>query len=159
MKLIAIILLFTSTLGFSQSSSDSLLKIFHTKDVFYPEVIKADILKRINDNRIKMGLGTLTLRDDLSKYSQNHSNRMILTKSYEHSGTTCDCTGEVINGYEVKIYSHHSVDSRATVGAWTHSEPHADIIYKQEAKYCGIGISDGYWNGMLVTYFVLVTDN
>jgi uncharacterized protein YkwD len=106
-----------------------------------------------------MGLDALVLRDDLSKYSQNHANRMILTKSYKHSGTTCDCTGEVINVHDSKMKSTHSDMGRITVGAWTYSEPHADIIYKPEAKHCGIGIQHGVWDGILHTYYVLVTDD
>ena len=143
-KLFLVFSIAVSSFGFGQDYGDSLVK----KDFLSSETIERYIVFYINEERVKLGLDTLTVLSEIDDIAKNHSAWMLQTRKYQHSALNIDeiimKSGKCSNRYSHKFFA------RAVVNGWMDSPGHRAHIVNPENKYIGVGMSytirqsDGY---------------
>lgn len=143
-KLFLIFLIFVSSFSNAQNYGDSLLK----KDFVSAETVEYWMVRYINEERIKLGLDTLTVNTEIDQIAKKHSAWMLRTGKYQHSEARI---AEVITqgGFGSNRYSHKLI-ARSAINAWMDSPGHKYLLMSSNYKHVGVGFaylvrqSDGY---------------
>ena len=154
-NLLLILLSLVSVVGFSQNN------VYADVD-FYPEVntnhlqyadsiVSPDfydvetfselLILYINEERRLHHLPALVVDDELMKFAQKHTDWMVKTGKYEHSGENIK---EIINHYPnlSESYVHHALSAQICVRAWMNSSPHKKAILNEKIAKIGSGYGE-----------------
>jgi len=153
-NLIFVLFLFVSVFGFGQDYTDSLT----SKTYIDVKTVEYWMIRYINQERIKAGLDTLVLSDDLDKISNTHSSWMCKTGKYEHSKGYNVFEIIMKSGCGPNMISHKRVAEGAVI-AWMSSPGHKSAILKKDAKYIGSGFAYKFYpNGYADYYYTVNID-
>lgn len=124
-----------------------------------PEQIKTEIIKLINNERVKMGLQILKESPLLNKSAQLKANDMVKNKYYTHispNGTTPWYFFHMA-GYNYKYAAENLSEgyysTQATVNAWMNSPEHRENILSPRYTETGVGMTEEYFNRIFVEHF------
>lgn len=158
-KLILIILILISNLGFSQTASSVI-----TKDSINLSLLSTLILEKINIERSKLNLQTLTVDLDAQNFAKKHSQWMANTSIFEHSNvyttlTYSECIYKCCFGLLIDYSITYDRLAQTIVEGWmTSTKGHREILLDATGTKAGIYSASLYDDtGIMPEYIVYST--
>lgn len=153
-NLILILVIFLSSIGFSQVSSNLAITEFGlnssdtlTKDNYNVEYLEKLVFERINKYRIDNGYDSLVNDSVIYIGCKAYSKFMLDNNSYEHAESTNGTIECIIafSVYDIFGYVTYKKLSNLIVRAWIVSPMHNAALLYENSKIASVGIScDGY---------------
>lgn len=132
-KVFLVILLFVSSIGFSQSPNDT---IIHKEniDIRYLEKLCMEVL---NKYRLSKGVNILKVDSNLCKSSIKHSQWMEKNNKFQHSHSG---VGENILSLSLSAGLTYKIMSEEIIESWIKSPPHNANMLDSGYKFMGLGV-------------------
>lgn len=127
---------------------------------FSAAVVQSDLIAYTNVERARNELGLLKENPVLNAAAQAKANDMAAQGYFSHTGPDGQAPWRwfVAAGYDYRFAGENLAvrfsDSREVVNAWMASPTHKANITKAQYQEIGIGVADGTYQGMPVTFVV-----
>lgn len=104
------------------------------------KTIEQWVLRYINQERIRLGLDTFVIDNQIDKMAKDHSIWMAKNNKLQHSGL--NIRENITNG--MNSVNTHKRSAYIAVRSWICSPGHYEAIQNPKYKYIGIGVSVNY---------------
>ena len=146
----------TATIVFNNSNVDN-----NINSKMSTEEMEKDVIKLVNEERSKHGLGLLKVDETLTKAARLKSNDMQQNEYFDHESPAYggptdmlkDIFGYEFNGYYLgagENIASGQTTARQVVDDWLNSKAHKENILNPNYKYIGVGLKDKIWTQLFV---------
>ena len=146
MKLLTILLIFISTLGFAQSPNDLI-----GKDSINHSLLSSLMVDIVNSERSKRGISALEINEELMDFSKYYATWMSQNE-YKHSnGKYSEC---ISDGFLASMLTYNE-GAAAMISIWKNSPAHWKILMDPYYTKCGTYSAEYQGSGLVYGFSVM----
>ena len=137
-----------------------------TEETLTEEQIRAmeeEVVRLVNEERVKYGLQPLEIDETLMKLSREKSQDMINNNYFSHISPVLGAPADIIRANNIAFswFGENIASGQTTpkeiVDSWLNSKGHRENILKEDAKYIGVGFAENinsdyscYWTQQFI---------